>query len=315
MNLDKAAREFLIAQSADGRTAATLRWYRVLIAEMPGAVIRWLSSRGVHELERVTTNDLRLYIVWLRAQVSERTGAPHSESTTNSYIRALHRFFSWCAVEYDKPNPMKGIRFPKEPEQKPKAIDLEDVTKMLATCGEDASGLRNRALMLFLLDTGARAGGVCGLLVEDIDLVNRRARVTEKGGKERIVVFTAFTASALENWAVQRAGAPYFFYNLETFQKLTPDGLRRILLNIARRAKVTGRVNPHSFRHAFAREYLLAGGDLATLSKLMGHRDVKTTASNYAVFTDPELADRHEQFSPVKKLESKTPGDPGAAPS
>jgi len=178
MNLDKAAREFLIAQSADGRTAATLRWYRVLIAEMPGAVIRWLSSRGVHELERVTTNDLRLYIVWLRAQVSERTGAPHSESTTNSYIRALHRFFSWCAVEYDKPNPMKGIRFPKEPEQKPKAIDLEDVTKMLATCGEDASGLRNRALMLFLLDTGAP--GECAVCWSKILILSIGAHESRK---------------------------------------------------------------------------------------------------------------------------------------
>jgi len=48
----------------------------------------------------------------------------------------------------------------------------------------------------------------------------------------------------------------------------------------AKRAGVQGRSNPHAFRHAFAREYLMSGGDLATLYQLMGHGSVKVTKAN-----------------------------------
>jgi len=65
---------------------------------------------------------------------------------------------------------------------------------------------------------------------------------------------------------------------------------------------VSGRCNPHSFRHNFAREYLRNGGDLATLAKLLGHSNISTTASYYAVFASDELAQFHERYSPLKSL-------------
>lgn len=45
--------------------------------------------------------------------------------------------------------------------------------------------------------------------------------------------------------------------------------------------------------------------DLATLAKLLGHRDVSTTVNHYAIFTDTEVREKHEQYSPVKKLHRK----------
>ena len=62
-------------------------------------------------------------------------------------------------------------------------------------------------------------------------------------------------------------------------------------------------MNPHSFRHAFAREYLLRGGDLASLSRLMGHASVEVTASFYAVFLVSELQEKHAKFSPIAGME------------
>ncbi len=99
-----------------------------------------------------------------------------------------------------------------------------------------------------------------------------------------------------------RHGVEVVFYNLETLQPLTRNGLYQVLRRMARRAGVKGRFNPHSLRHTFAREYIRAGGDLATLSKLLGHRDVSTTVSHYAVFTDREIAEKHEKYSPARKL-------------
>jgi site-specific recombinase XerD len=53
----------------------------------------------------------------------------------------------------------------------------------------------------------------------------------------------------------------------------------------------------------FAREYLTAGGDLASLARLMGHSDPQVTATFYAVYAPDELAEKHDQFSPVRTLD------------
>jgi len=72
-------------------------------------------------------------------------------------------------------------------------------------------------------------------------------------------------------------------------------------------AGVRGRVNPHAFRHGYAREYIRNGGDLATLSRLMGHSDSAVTSWYYAVFETRELASSHDKYSPIAGLVS--PGE------
>jgi integrase/recombinase XerD len=68
------------------------------------------------------------------------------------------------------------------------------------------------------------------------------------------------------------------------------------------RAGVTGPHNPHAFRHAFAREYLLNGGDTATLAEILGHTDPSVTRRYYAIFTIEDLRHPHHLYSPAQKL-------------
>jgi integrase/recombinase XerD len=64
-----------------------------------------------------------------------------------------------------------------------------------------------------------------------------------------------------------------------------------------KRAGVSGRANPHSFRHRFAIDYLMTGGDLASLADLVGHESVETTKAFYAIFERGDLKHKHDQFS------------------
>lgn len=303
MNFARAIATFTLSARADGMTDKTLRWYVWLLQASPHAPLVWLERGGRTALQQVTTNDLRAYIVWLRAQPNTRSGALQSPETIAGYIRALHRFFSWCAVEYTLPDPMARIAYPKTTEQRPKGIDLHDMAAMFEAAGTGPLGARNRALLAFLIDTGCRAAGLCGLQVGQMDSERQRALVVEKGDKARMVVWTARTGELLQAWDAYRAPTGSFFYNIRTERPLTVAGLRIILHKIAVRAGVTSRVNPHAFRHAFAREYILNGGDLATLSRLLGHRQVSTTVGYYAIFTNEEIAQRHALFSPMSKLE------------
>jgi len=297
MKVTEAISEFLEAGKADGLRDTTLDWYKYLLAPF--------ATAHDQQLQDVDTKHLRGYINGLR-------DSTYTEDTTSGHIRALHKFWSWCAAEYTITNPMRAIRYPRKPEAKPKAISLEDVDKLFGATGNDLVGIRNRALLSLLIDTGLRAGGLLGMRVEDIELDECRAIITEKGGKTRKIVFTSYTAAALTAWINRRLPAPTLLYNFETLKPLTHSGLRGILKRLARRAGVTGRFNPHSFRHAFAREYLRANGDLATLSKLMGHADESTTLHHYANFTSDEVAEAHKKYSPMNRLQNKNaPHDEG----
>jgi len=299
MILAQAVEEFLVAGEADGLSKSTMKWYRSLL----GA---YANASGQLELFNVTVSDIRRYIVNLDK-------SNFSADTINAHKRALHRFWKWCSREYGLPNPMLNIRYPKQAEvQEPKAITIEDVLKIYEAAQIWRNGkhpqsvIRDPAIVALLLDSGGRAGGIISLRVSGLDMDNRTAIVIEKGKKKRKIVFTAMTAQILTRWLKVRGEQDTLFYNLKTGKPLTVNGLYLLLKRLAGQAGVKARWNPHAFRHAFAREYLRAGGDLATLSRLLGHNDVSTTANHYAVFTQDELSEVHESLSPMRLLKNQT---------
>lgn len=306
MFIDDAIQDFRIALIANGRSTATLRSYTYMNRDSPIGLIKFLRRHDVHELECVETRHIRHYVVALRQHVQARNGKPLSEDTLADFISAAHRFFRWCAAEYKIVNPMEAIEFPRRrPPHKPRAISLSDVRKLLDVCADFPDRdevIRNRAIILMLIDTGCRAGGLCGLTSADIDFVSNTLVVKEKGSKLRNLQFSSQTARALKAWENRRARVVPFFYTFRGLSAFTPDVLRHTLERIAKDANVKGRVNPHSFRHAFAINYLRNGGDIASLSKLLGHANIETTIRHYIHFTNNDLSKRHEMFSPVKDV-------------
>jgi site-specific recombinase XerD len=171
----------------------------------------------------------------------------------------------------------------------------------LGIIGDFNIGINNYALLLFLADTGCRVGGLVGLCLADVDLGGRSALVTEKGGKSRYVFFGEQTRAALGAWfSVRPAGMDRVFVGQRG--PLTVFGVNQILSKLKRRAGVSGHVNPHAFRHGFAKRYLVNGGDLASLADLMGHTDVGVTKASYAVFLTDELQRKHDQHVPLDVL-------------
>lgn len=143
---------------------------------------------------------------------------------------------------------------------------------------------------------------------DDLHLFQLYAVVREKGDRSRAVPFTSYTAQLLRRWLDIRpidANPETVFCSLgsnTTGDPLTLSGLHMLIRRLRLRTGVTGRTNPHAFRHSFARQYLLNGGDLATLAQLMGHSDVSVTTDFYAIYTEAELAKQHGRFSPIRNL-------------
>jgi len=271
---------------------------------------------GDVSVNAITTDDLRRFISGLmdrstlypeHPQHKEREGHL-SPFTIESHVRSVRRLFNWLEEEGRiEINPMRRIKTPKPRRREPKGITEQDLLALLRTTEEGTLiDLRDRAMMLFLADTGCRAGGLVGLRVQDVDIEAGLAAVTEKRGKTRLVPFIEPTGEALRAWLAVRPQdkGPWVFIGLASHSRgaLTPNSVLQAIKRRAERAGVTGTVNPHAFRHTFARQFLLSGGDLATLSELMGHESVEVTKDYYAIFTVRELQEMHRRHSPVRQL-------------
>jgi len=191
-----AVTAFLEAGRANGLRPASLRWYTSLLSA-------FAAKHGADRLKDVSAGHIRRYIISLRereeryvsaSQRPKQTGGL-SEVSIASHMRALFAFWGWCEREYRIANPMDNIKHPKQPEPSAKSILPEDFVKLFNA----ADNYRDRALLAFLADTGCRLGGLAGLQIEHVNLIERCARVTEKGQKTRTVVFTGYTRVLLIN--------------------------------------------------------------------------------------------------------------------
>lgn len=309
MLLSEAITALLLATKADGRSPATVDGYRRKLRPLRDFL-------GDVQLETVTTDALRRYVVTLQDQNTLWQDHPKLEAragglspfTIAGYIRAFKRLFNFLESEglLDH-NPARRIRQPVPKVMMPKAVSIDDFLALLKTTeGGGLADIRDRAVILFLADSGCRVAGLCGLRVADVDITRGVAIVTEKGEKSRPVMFTETTAAAIAAWLevrpADKGAALFLSLGPKCDGGLSTGAVVQMLKRRAELAGVAGRVNPHAFRHAFAREFLFNGGDLASLSDLMGHSSIEVTKMFYAIFTFEELRKRHRQFSPVAHL-------------
>ena len=312
MKLSEALALFIEARAAEGAADSTLTWYQQRV----GRFVAWA---GDPPLEAVGVGTIRGFLASLRGQVERYRDHPYkppelgglSPSTIRGYGRSLRQFFNFLAAEgLTDDNVMARIKLPKNGKRAPKGIAFEDLKRLLRATEQSVCPERDRALILFLADTGCRVGGLVSLTLSDLDLSKRRALVTEKGAKSRLVFFSQRTQDALRQWLSVRQTwmmvrdwtGDWVFLSHKDGGPLTPSGVNQLLRRLRKRADVSGRANPHAFRHGFAKMYLMNGGDLASLADLLGHESVETTRQFYAVFRADELALKHDRFTPVGRL-------------
>ena len=310
MLLSEAIEALAVATIADGRSPRTVGDYRQKL----GTLLVFLGDRQV---DQVTTSDLRQYIADLRTRGKRYAGHPHrpeeegglSPASVAGYVRCVKRLFNFLQEEeVIAGNPARRIKGTKPARGEPKGITREDLRAILkATAGDAPNEIRNHAMVLFLADTGCRVGGLVGLRLADLDMDAGTAKVIEKGDKSRRVFFSEVTRAALEAWLAIRPAAETDSVWVKLGDKgvgpvMTTGAVNEVLRRLKATAGVKGPCNPHSFRHGFAREYLLSGGDMGTLADLMGHSDIATTWQSYAIFRTSELQAKHEKHSPIATM-------------
>ncbi|WP_254843011.1 tyrosine-type recombinase/integrase [Deinococcus marmoris] len=204
---------------------------------------------------------------------------------------------------------MARIKLASVPQVRPPAVSSEAAREALKACAQTRHPLRDRAMLLTMLDTGVRMSELLQLRESDLDVIGGFLRVraeTSKRQRERRIpvgvrAMRAVTTYQRRERRPARATVDTLYLN-RSGVPLSVSGLHHVLIRLA---EVTGRsraeLAPHAWRRGMATAYMSNGGDIVTLQLILGHATLDQTRV-YLRLSDDDLQRRHLRASPADNL-------------
>jgi integrase/recombinase XerD len=256
------ANQFNQAKKAEGISSYTLIFYRQQLNHF----LHFCDAQIITRVSEITPNLIRQFLL-------SHKDSGHNPGGLHCAFRVLRTFLIWYEDEVepeDWKNPIHKIKAPKIPENILNPVEIEDVLLMVDTCKTtDFLDYRDKAILLFLLDTGVRARELLRINLEDINLMDGSVTILSgKGGKSRIVFLGKVSRKAIRIYAKYRFDDNPALWIAYDFERITYSGLRKMIIKRAEQARILP-PSLHSFRRAFAINMLRAGVDVFSLQKLM----------------------------------------------
>lgn len=308
---------YILYCQTDGKSSTTIRWYRQKLEYFASFLRQHQLPTRVDE---VTSQAIRRFIDHLQREVRTGENNPHrptqdqglSPQTVAGYVRALRAFFSWAVREGPLDHhPMQYVKTPRVPSLVMPFFRDEEVARILRVMDKPTPiAKRNHAMTLVLLDTGVRVSELVGLQMSDLYLQQGYFKVMGKGHKERIVPLGRSSRQELARY-VRKHRPPPASSGIEALflttggYPLKPDYVYKIISGACKEVGIRGkRLGPHTCRHTFARNFLLNGGDLLTLQRILGHSSLEVVKLYVHLDTTALLA-QQEKYSPMDTLRAR----------
>ena len=275
-------------------TPSTQRWYEHKLRIFGEWCNEHMDNAPV-QLSDVTPGTVRRFLEYHRTTPTldehrSKHREPPSAATLRGYAQVIKGFLVWCADEGLGDRAVaQRIKLPAVEQKVIEIFSPEQLKRLVAACGREYSHTlqyRDRAMLYLLLGTGARANEVVDLRLGDLHIDERNPRgtyikVRGKGRKEREIGLPAnaieHTMKYVRRYRQAPEGEDHLFLGRQQ-EPMTANGLFQWIERLGEWASITGvRCSPHTLRHTFAVQYLLAGGDVYMLSRILGHSTVSTT--------------------------------------
>jgi integrase/recombinase XerC len=255
--------QFMLDRKSQNMSRNTLNYYRKDLQYF----LRFCQTQMIERVSEVNPNLLRAFLDYL-----ETMG--HNPGGRKGIYSAVRAFLHWWEAETEPEgwkNPIKRVKAPRVEQEPLDPISREDFDKLQETCKKDWYGIRDRAILQTLLDSGVRAGELISLNLGDLDINNGEILVRHsKNKKPRYTFVGATTRRSLRKWLQVRGVGPGPLFLSDDEGGLSFWGLVQI---IRRRSAKAGIKQPglHDFRRAFCLAQLQAGTPEVVISRLMGH--------------------------------------------
>lgn len=262
------------------------QFYKYFNADMP-----------IGELDKVAFDN---YVIYLRETIK-------NDVSINSYLRdlitTLHFLMDGGYVERYK---MQSIKVDKTPVETYTEEELEKLCRKPDMKKCSFAEYQSWVMTNFLLATGVRQRSLNNIKIKDLDLENAIVTLTvTKNRKTLIIPIEPHLRVILIEYLRYRqhkTDDEYLFTNIYGQQLTKSTGYHRLYeYNKARGVETTGL---HRYRHTFAKQWILSGGNVVTLSKLLGHSSLEIT-QNYVNLLVSDMAKEVEEISILSKFSGK----------
>lgn len=269
----------------------TVTSYRVDLREFD----EFLNSCGGRDIKNIDYFLLRKFL----SSLSEKK---FDKRTLSRKISTLKSFFKFIRREgIIKNNPAVSLTYPRLDKQLPKFLtenEVKDILKLPDT--SNILGLRDKAILEFLYSTGARVSEMVSLKRDDLDLISGIAKVKGKGRKERLLPLGEPAVISIKNYLDERKDQISALFLNKKGTPLTDRGVRDIIYRYIKKAALSLKISPHTFRHSFATHLLNRGADLRSVQELLGHLSISTTQV-YTHLTIESLKEVYQKAHPRAK--------------
>lgn len=296
--------DFLMNCGVKHLSVKTIKSYNIALQMMAD----YFEGKGIDNASNIKPNHIVNYIDFLlkKDKCSHGTGKI-SKITINGYIRDMKVFFTFLyEFDYIQKNPMLKIKQLKV--ERPPVDFIDDGNFKLLLKNMNSGKFveyRDKVLIQMLLDTGMRVGECLMVKDEHVDYLRNRVYIpweNTKGKKARYVFFSDEMRKILRQWQKHRdlmVSAEYLFCNIYG-GKFEINSFERNLREYGQRINL--KVTPKTFRNNFAKRFLLNGGDVFTLSKILGHSSVTVTEKAYLDLDDEDIRKSYQKYSPLSNL-------------
>ncbi|MED4342822.1 tyrosine-type recombinase/integrase [Bacillus licheniformis] len=295
-----AIKEFMAEKEYENLSRNTISAYEMLFDDFTS----WADSEGFTRVSDLNSRAMKGYLT--RCKV-EKGNNPTSLNTKRKQFNTFFNFL--VQEEMISSNPMESIKKVKE-DIHIKTFTDEEVKEILSHLRrtkrrEDTLfAVRNYTIFLTLIGTGLRAGELCSLKWNNVDLINRSIKVFGKARIEQVVPISEQLVRELIFWKEYCLSqfdelSPWVFVTQQNKQ-FTVNGLKCWFKRLAQMMDFPEtRCSAHSCRHYFAKKWIQNGGDISTLSKVLRHSSIKTT-EKYLHFWGNEVQEDYDKFNALK---------------
>lgn len=301
MFISEALTDFLEHLEVEGgRSPKTIANYQLYLE-------RFIDFAGDITVDKITSEVIRRYRLWLNRYKNETTNEELSLITQSYHLIALRGFLTYLSRRDITSLAADKIILPKTARKQVTFLQYDEVVRMINQIPTDTeAGLRDRAIVELLFSSGLRVSELVNLNRDHINLSRREFIVRGKGQKDRPVFISKSAAEHVSSYLDARTDSlPALFLSYSRrnaapnlsgdYRRLSARSIQRMISQYARLAGITKHVSPHTMRHSFATDLLMNGADLRSVQSLLGHSNISTTQV-YTHVTDQHLKDIHERF-------------------
>ena len=208
-----------------------------------------------------------------------------SSSSNAQHIASIKSFFKFLAFEkYIMKNPLIDMESPKKWIKFPDVLTEKEVNLLLSMPNINSLlGIKDKAMLELLYATGIRVSELINLKLKDLNLDSGYIICYGKGEKERIIPIGSCAIFWINEYLNKvrpnlLKGKTSDFVFLNRFgNKLTRQGVWKIIKLYAKKAGILKKISPHTLRHSFATHLIDRGADLRSVQIMLGHSNISTT--------------------------------------